>query len=294
MLGVGRRPAFAIGSALAAVLMAGCASASPTAPGPSSSGSSSSTGPTATVTTTASAPAKVRVAPCPVPAGDYAGTPYSPHPAPATLSLPASLALPRNAQVFGTRFLPGSTSYLIGPASATCQGYLASADGGEIMTATLGNAGGVRMTISPGGAGPSTDLACPYIPAVRAADEAFRQGDAFCHHPAADVIRQIPTGTAGLYAAAVFVPAQVKDPGIPGSGNGTDPALALYTARASADGAAGQAVACTLAPAQGDICAASLTFFLLTQAQIRTGMTAANLRTMRDDLSSFLAEHGIR
>lgn len=35
------------------------------------------------------------------------------------------------------------------------------------------------MTISPGGVGPSTDLACPYIPAVRAVDEAFRQGDAF-------------------------------------------------------------------------------------------------------------------
>ena len=38
----------------------------------------------------------------------------------------------------------------------------------------------VTMTISPGGVGPSTDLACPYIPAVRAADEAFRQGNTFC------------------------------------------------------------------------------------------------------------------
>lgn len=286
MLGVGRRPAFAIGLALAAVLMAGCASASPAAPGPSSS-----TGPTATATpSTASAPAKVHVAPCPVPAGDYAGTPYSPHPAPATLSLPASLTLPRNARIFGTSFLPGSTSYLLGPASATCQAALASADGGEIMTATPG----VQMTISPGGAGPSTDLACPYIPAVRAADEAFRQSGAFCHHPPADVIRQIPTGAAGLYAAAVLVPAGVKDPGIPGSGDGTSPALALYTARVVTDGAAGQAIACTLAPAQGGICAASLTFFLLTQAQIRTGITAANLRTMKAALSSFLAEHGIQ
>lgn len=283
--GVGRRQAFAISSALAAVLMAGCATASPAAPGPPPG-----TGPTATATAT-TASARVHVAPCPVPAGDYAGTPYSPHPAAATVSLPASLALPRDAQVFGTWFLPGSTGYLIGPKSANCQGYLASADGGEIMTATPG----MRMTISPGGAGPSTDLACPYIPAVRAADEAFRQSGAFCRHPAADVIRQIPTGTAGLYAAAVLVPARVKDPGIMGSGDGTDPAVALYTARVTGtEGAAGQTIACTLAPAQGDVCAASLTYFLLTQGQIRTGITAANLRTMRDDLSSFLAEHGIQ
>lgn len=282
---MGGRPVFAIGSALVAVLMVGCASASPTAPGPSSS-----TGPAATATATAaSAPATVHVAPCPVPAGDYAGTPYSPHPAPATLSLPASMTLPRNAQAFGTRFLPGSTSYLIGPKSATCQGYLASADGGEIMTATPG----VRMIIRPGGAGPSTDLACPYIPAVRAADEAFRQSGAFCHHPSADVIRQIPTGTAGLYAAAVLVPARVKDPNIMGSGDGADPALALYTASAGKDGAAGQTIACTLAPGQGEICAASLTYFLLTQAQIRTGITAANLRAMQNALSSFMAGHGI-
>ena len=87
-------------------------------------------------TPASTAPVEVHVASCPVPAGDYAGTPYSPRPAPGMLSLPSSLTLPGNAQIFGTEFLPGSTSYLLGPKSATCQGYLASADGGEIMTAT--------------------------------------------------------------------------------------------------------------------------------------------------------------
>lgn len=149
------------------------------------------------------------------------------------------------------------------------------------------------MTISPGGAGPSTDLACPYIPAVRAADEAFRQGHAFCAHPRADVIRQIPTHTASLYAAAVLVPARVKDPNIRGSGSGTDPTVALYTAWAGKDGAAGQMIACTLASAQRGICAASLEFFLATQAQIRTRISAANLTKMKDALSSFLAEQNI-
>jgi hypothetical protein len=261
---------------LVAVLIAGCAScAAPAA--------------------TSSAPAPAHVAACPVPAGDYAGTPYSPRAAPATLSLPASLTLPGDAQVFGTTFLPGSSSYLLGPKAASCQGALASADGGESMTATLvsDRSEGVTVITRAGGAGPSTDLACPYIPAVLAADEAFRQGHVFCAHPTADVIRQIPTGTASLYAAAVLVPAHVKDPDIRGSGNGTDPAVALYTAQASSDGANGQMIACTLAPAQDDICAASLEFFLATQAQISTRISAAHLSQMQTALASFLAGHGI-
>jgi hypothetical protein len=112
---VTRRSPFAIGSVLIAVLIAGCGGGS-RSPAPTSS---------------TPAPVEANVASCPVPAGDYAGTPYSPQAAPATLSLPASLPLPANAQVFGTTFLPGSTSYLLGPKAATCQGGLASADGGE-------------------------------------------------------------------------------------------------------------------------------------------------------------------
>jgi hypothetical protein len=246
-------------------------------------------------TSTSTAPVEVHVASCPVPAGDYTGTPYSPRPAPATVSLPASLAIPGNSQVFGTTFLPGDTSYLLGPKSATCQGALARADGGESMAATSvsHHSESVTMVIRPGGAGPSTDLACPYIPAVRAADEAFRQGDAICTHPSADVIRQIPTNTASLYAAAVLVPAQVKDPNIHGSGGGTDPTVALYTAWAGPDAAAGQMIACTLASAQQDICAASMKFFLATQSQISTRMSAANLTKMEQALSAFLAEQDI-
>jgi hypothetical protein len=235
---------------------------------------------------------RIRVSACPVPARDYAGLRYPPQAAPATLSVPASLAPPANAQIFGTWFMPGQVAYLMGPKSATCGAGLAGADGGEGMAATARSdrAAIVTMLSDAGGLGPSTDLACPYIPAVHAADVAFRQGYTFCAHPSADVIRQIPTGTASLYAAAVFVPAGVKDPRIEGSGGGTDPAVALYTAWAGSDAAAGQMIACTLAPAQGDICAASLKFFLATQSAIRTRVSAANLAIMEAALSSFLAE----
>jgi hypothetical protein len=250
----------------------------------------------------APAPVKVRVTACPVPARDYAWLRYPPQAAPATLSVPASLAPSANAQIFGTWFMPGQVAYLLGPKSATCQAGLAAADGGEGMGATpLSDRSAIVTTLfRAGGLGPSTDLACPYIPAVRAADAVLRQGVestrsyAFCAHPAADVIRQIPTGTASLYAAAVFVPAGVKDPDIAGSGGGTDPAVALYTAWAGSDAAAGQMVACTLAPAQGDICAASLKFFLATQSAIRTQVSAANLAKMEAALSSFLAGQHIR
>jgi hypothetical protein len=239
---------------------------------------------------------RVQVASCPVPVADYAGTPYQPQAAPATLSLPASLAPPANAQIFGTWFVPGQVAYLLGPKSATCQAGFGSADGGEGVAATpLSDPSAiVTVAIKAGGLGPSTDLACPYIPAVYAADKAFRQGYTFCTHPSADVIRQIPTGTASLYAAAVFVPPGVKDPDIEGSGDGTDPAVALYTAWAGSDGAAGQRIACTLAPGQEDICAASLKFFLATQSAIRTQISAAHLATMEAALSSFLAEQYIR
>jgi hypothetical protein len=254
------------------------------------------------------APVEVRVTACPVPARDYAGLRYPPHAAPATLSVPASLAPPANAQIFGTWFMPGQVAYLIGPKFATCEAGLAAADGGEAMTGTplSDRSAIVTMLLRAGGLGPSTDLACPYIPAVRAADVKLRQGYTFCAHPSADVIRQIPTGTAHLYAAAVFVPARVKDPDIAGSGGGTDPAVALYTAWADSGAADGQMIACTLAPAQGDICAATLKFFLATQSAIRTGppsstldqrtqaVSVANLATMEAALSSFLAEQGIR
>jgi hypothetical protein len=239
------------------------------------------------VATPATSRTPVHVTNCPVPAGDYAGTPYAPRAAPAMLRVPASVPLPGNAQIFGTTFLPGSTSYLLGPGHATCQAALASADGGESMTATPG----VTMIIRPGGIGPSTDLACPYIPAVRAADEAFRQGQAFCSHPAGDVIAQIPTHTKSLYAAVVLVPATVKDPDVRGSGDGADPAIALYTAQAGSGFANGQMIACTLAPAEDTICASSLRFFLATQAQISTRIAAASLTQMQDALSSFLAGH---
>jgi hypothetical protein len=301
------RSPFAIGSVLAAVLITGCGGGSRPAPGSSSPAQPSA------VTATAAAPAPaatsatalpasatavatpatsgtpVHVTNCPVPAGDYAGTPYAPRAAPGMLSLPASVPLPGTAQIFGTTFLPSSTWYLLGPDHATCQAALASADAGESMTASPG----VTMIIRPGGMGPSTDLACPYIPAVRAADEAFRQGQAFCSHPADDVIAQIPTHTKSLYAAVVLVPATVKDPGIRGSGAGADPAVALFTAQAGSDFANGQMIACTLAPAQDTICAASLRFFLATQAQISARISAASLTQMQDALSSFLTAHDV-
>ena len=186
----------------AAATATATATATAAAPVPTATSATAVPASATAVATPATSGTPVHVTNCPVPAGDYAGTPYAPRAAPATLSLPASVPLPGNAQIFGAAFLPGSTSYLLGPGNATCQASLASADGGESMTASPG----VTMIIRAGGIGPSTDLACPYIPAVRTADEAFRQGQAFCSHPPGDVIAQIPTRTASLYATVGSAP----------------------------------------------------------------------------------------
>jgi hypothetical protein len=235
---------------------------------------------------------EVRVTSCPVSAGDYVALPFSPQAAPATLRVSAFLAPPPDARIYGTWFAPGQVGYLVGPQSGACQAGFGSADGGEGMMTTPVSAASasVTMTVRAGGIGPSTDLACPYIPAVRAADEVFRRGYTVCSHPPADVIRQIPTGTPNLYAAAVYVPAGVKE----GPADGADPAIALYTAWASPDAANGQAVTCMLAPGHGDVCAASLEFFLATQSAVGTRLSAAHLAMAEEALSSFLAERGIR
>jgi hypothetical protein len=85
----------------------------------------------------------------------------------------------------------------------------------------------------------------------------------------------------------------VTDPNIQGSGDGPGPTVALYTAEVGRGAANGQMVACTLAPGPADICAASLKFFLATQAQVSTRISAANLNGMENALSSFLAERNI-
>ena len=90
--GVREPSPFAIGSVLAAVLAAGCAS-------PAASPAPSTAPPSAGATTTTAGPVEAHVAPCPVPAADYAGTPYAPHAAPATMRLPAAVPLlPADAQ----------------------------------------------------------------------------------------------------------------------------------------------------------------------------------------------------
>lgn len=241
----------------------------------------------------------VAVVPCPIPAIDYAGTPVSPQTPPPTLSLAASLKPIRGAQIYGTE-LSGSTSYLLGPTSATCQGAWASADGGVFMTAkpVSNQAQEVTEVIDAGGVGPQTDLACPYIPAILAADKAFRGNASLCTYPSQDVVQQIPTGTTNLYAAAVWVPAAVKDPSLPSSGNGVDATVALFTAQLVPGGsgnpipsAKGQMVACTLQTAQQDICSASLVFFLATESDVGAHLTSqTDLKQMETALVAFLRD----
>ncbi len=250
---------------------------------------------TSTQPTTVDAP----VASCPIPASDYTGTPNKPESPPSVLRVASFLAPPDGVQIYGAVF-PGNVSYLVAPSGVTCQGTWGSADGGEIMTTTSPSeqSQGVTMWIRAGGAGPETDLACPYIPAVLAVDRQFRGNASLCGHPSEDVVREIPTGSPNLYAAAVWVPAQVQDPNLAGSGDGADPTVALVTARIvpleagnATPTAVGQMITCTLPPAQRDVCTTSLRFFLSTQSEMGASVGSARVAAMEDSLSDFLAEH---
>jgi hypothetical protein len=266
-------------------------------PTPSVSPPTSQPPPTATSTpSTVTAP----VASCPIPVADFAGTPYSPESALSSLTVPVSLKLPPGAQIFGAKF-PEATagSYLIGPKSAICRGEFLSADFGMLMSVGAANlSDSVRMVLRAGGAGASTDLACPYIRAVRTADESFRKdvpNSSICSRPAGDVVQQIPTLTADLYAAVVRVPATVNDPNWPIQLRGStsvqakNPTLALYTAQVFGNQADAQVIACTLPMTQQDICIASLKLFLAKDSEIASRIDAAQLEKMENAISVFVA-----
>jgi hypothetical protein len=234
---------------------------------------------------------------CPIPANEYNGTPYAPQSPPATVSVAASP--PEGAQFYGTVFPGGPPSYLLGASGATCQAAFGSADGGAFMTATSATNPSQRVTmvLHAGGVGPEIDLACPYIPATLAAEKAFRGNTSLCARPSGDVVQQIPTGSTNLYAAAVRVPASVKDPNLASSGDGTDPTVALYTAQVIPPQSAGQPqtanaqmVSCTLPARQQDVCAASLAYFLATQSDVGTHVPKAGLTKMQEALSTFLSK----
>ena len=206
---------------------------------------------------------------------------------------------PEGAQFYGTVFPGGPPSYLLGASGATCQAAFGSADGGAFMTATSATNPSQRVTmvLHAGGVGPEIDLACPYIPATLAAEKAFRGNTSLCARPSGDVVQQIPTGSTNLYAAAVRVPASVKDPNLASSGDGTDPTVALYTAQVIPPQSAGQPqtanaqmVSCTLPARQQDVCAASLAYFLATQSDVGTHVPKAGLTKMQEALSTFLSK----
>jgi hypothetical protein len=229
---------------------------------------------------------EVSVTPCSI---NYTGAPDQPPP-PSTFSVQSALAPPEGGGLFGAVFV-GTPSYVIAPASSSCQGDYASADGGEAVMATAGSTGaGVVMVLRAGGAGPSTDLACPYIPAVQAADQAFRGNSSSCNHPSTDVVHQISTGTSNVYAAAVWVPADVKDvTDFAGKGN---PTVALFTAKVSLPmSASGVMIACTLPSAEQSICNASLQFFLTYESGLTGEVGSADLTKMATSLSGFLSEY---
>ena len=218
---------------------------------------------------------------CPVPQGMGAAPgfqgPTAP-PVPASTAVPPSISLPPGTTVFGTG-LPGSSvvAYSLAPSGFTC-GAIAGADGSFVISFDAPGSRSPSLTYdySPGGAGLALDLACPYIPAIKAADATFRGGQQDCVYPGGDVVTQVPTGARDLWAATVRIPPDVTDPNLPASGNGRDQTLAVVLASLQSHPdptivqAGGQAADCALPASEQAVCVAGLQYFA-TQSLVASG-----------------------
>ena len=265
---------------------------SPTAASSTSTMASSSTSPSTPAPSTAPAPVRTTVQVCPVPSADYTGTPYRLSAPPLRISLPAGLAPPAGASLFGS-VVAGETAYLIAPSAASCHGDYASADGGITVTATVGagTSQGVDLVVRAGGANAYTSLACPYVAAVQTVALSLAGTANVCTRSPTDVVQQIATGTPNIAAAAVFVPGHTKESGLSLSGHG-DPTLALFTAEMTGpQGFDGRMIACTLPPAERDICSATLELFLVIQSGVNAAVTPTSLAQMEYALAAFVNAH---
>jgi hypothetical protein len=225
--------------------------------------------------------APVPVTSCPVPQGMGAPAgsqgPAAP-PVPASTVFPQSISLPPETTVFGTG-LPGSpvVAYSLAPSGFTCSA-IAGADGSFVISLDAPGSRNPSLTydFSPGGAGLALDLACPYIPAIRAADAVFRGGQQNCAYPGADVVTQVPTDVRDLWAATVRIPPDVADPNLPASGTGRDQTLAVFLAslQSHPDPAivqsGGQEADCALPASEQAVCVAGLQYFV-TQSMAASG-----------------------
>jgi hypothetical protein len=247
--------------------------------------------------TTSSSGHSEAVVACPFSSSQLAefGTQGAPVPGPAPATTLVPITLPPGSAVYGTGF-PGGAQYALGPAHYACVPGYSYADGGAVqgVVPSPGSTLGVSSIFNPGGIGPATDLACPYIPAVRTVDITFRGGLAGCAHPGTDDVDQIPTAISNSYIAVVEVPAATTDPNLNGSGHGMV-TFALYTAQVFPAGpsAGGQSVSCILPPHDTPICAASLEFFLATQSFVGRALGQSELDTAEDEIATFVASTGL-
>lgn len=208
----------------------------------------------------------VPVTPCRAPLPSVAGihVPAVPH----TVVLPRGVSLPPGVVVYGTGE-PGSSfvAFSVGPASYRCSA-LAGGDGSFVISLIGPGARlpAMNYDYSPGGAGIALDLACPYIPEVRAADAAFRGGAVHCTHPGTDVVTQVPTGATGLWAATVQVPPGTRDRNFE-LGRQQDQDIAIFVATRGG----GQSADCALPPGQRAICAAGLRYFVAQSVAVHSG-----------------------
>lgn len=215
--------------------------------------------------------APVPVTDCPI--TPVAGVSFSPPPVPAATALPQTVSFPPAVSVFGTGNQGWPVIFSLAPAGFTCTAIGGGADGGFAINVRdpAARQHSIGYDYNPGGAGPNADLACPYIPAAKAAETALRVAVQGCTGPAGDVVTQVATGARDIYAAVVRVPPAVKDPNLPASGDRSDVTVAVFIAQVSgASGVSAQEADCTLPGRQRDaVCLAALELFVTQSIAVK-------------------------
>ena len=236
---------------------------------------------------------QVPVTNCPITPG--AGVTFSQPAVPATTVIPASVSVPPGATVFGTGDQGFGVKFSLAPLGFACSAIGAGADGGFAVQVTDPSARQyvIRYDYNPGGAGPNIDDACPYIPAVKAADAIFRQRANICGRAGAETVTQVATGFSSLKAAIVQVPPTVKDTHLPAAGDGRDETVAVYVAQLFAGSQANaQDAGCTLPAGQKAICLAALKYFVTQSLAARAA--GPILTALTAELGVPASTHSIR
>lgn len=188
--------------------------------------------------------------PQPVPVTTCVATGPGPGPTPSTARLPAGIALPPGASVYGIgQYERPDATFAIGPAGATCY-VIVGGDSSFSFAITDPSGTGVDYLFNSGGASPDADSDCQWLPVPQ-----LNPG-ACTARPTPGTVTLVATGDPSYLAATINIPAGATDTGI------VFPYATTGVVIGASNGAQAQEATCTLPAVQRAICKTAFDLFV--------------------------------